>query len=426
MSTQIIVFLLIILFIIGIIHFIKNNDELPIILIIFNLLVLTRLFALEAGDVDWVAFDYGIIFDFDMEQAYTVSQLIFLGTFILFTFYLIFYKKKEQEPSDNSEFFEEFLNKNKNIIIVGFVFFYIFKMFAGNSLGDTLGKGYGFLLTLANSAFIILLFLILYKLKTNIVRKSIFSILFFLIAMSTYSPGLRYQFLGWAIPIFVYLFRNLKPLKKISYYSIGIVVTFVFFSIAGAERQEETRNSSFLDKFDTGIERILVAEDVNFIDGFVMLYQIYPQYLDFHYGLDHLGILLRPVPRAWWAGKPEGAWQQKYAQKYNLGYNFVTGISPTLYGVFFGEGGAFAIIIFSILWAFIFNKIRFGTETYDVDLQYILKGIFLASLLPLLRSGDLAGDISIIGMSYWPIFIFIYRYNKFIKEKKEELIASAK
>jgi hypothetical protein len=420
MNTQVIVFLLIILFIIACFHFIKNNDELPLILVIFNLLVLTRLFALEAGDVDWVAFDYGIIFDFDMEQAYIVSQLIFLGTAVLFISYLIFYKKREQAPVDKAAYFEEFLDKNKNIIIAGFVFFYLFKMATGNSLGDTLGKGYGFLLTLANSAFIILLFLVFYKLKTNILRKSIFGVLFFIVSMSTYSPGLRYQFLGWAIPIFVYLFRNLTPGKKIGYYSIGIVVTFIFFSMAGVAREEENFNKSLSENIDSGIDRILVAEDVNFIDGFVMLHQIYPQYLDFHLGTDHLGILLRPVPRAWWPGKPEGAWQQKYAQKYNLGYNFVTGISPTLYGVFYGEGGAIAIVIFSILWAFIFNKIRSKTEYYDRDLQYILKGIFLASLLPLLRSGDLPGDISIIGMSYWPIFIFIYRYNKFIKEKKEE------
>jgi hypothetical protein len=426
MSTQIIVFLLIILFIIGCFHFIRNNDELPLILVIFNLLVLTRLFALEAGDVDWVAFDYGIIFDFDMEQAYTVSQLIFLGTSVLFIFYLIFYKKREQEPSDNSTYFEEFLDKNKNIIIAGFVFFYLFKMTAGNSLGDALGKGYGFLLTLANSAFIILLFLVFYKLKTNILKKSIFGVLFFIIAMSTYNPGLRYQFLGWAIPIFVYLFRNLTVGKKIGYYSIGIATIFIFFSMAGAAREESNFNKSFSESVDLAVERILIAEDVNFIDGFVMLYQIYPQYLDFHHGADHLGILLRPIPRSWWPGKPEGAWQQKYAQKYNLGYNFVTGISPTLYGVFYGEGGAIAIVIFSILWAFIFNKIRWAAEGYDSNLQFILKGIFLASLLPLLRSGDLAGDISIIGASYWPIFIFIYRYNKFVKERKEEeqLLAS--
>jgi hypothetical protein len=265
-----------------------------------------------------------------------------------------------------------------------------------------------------------LLFLVFYKSKTSPVKKTIFGILFFLIAMSTYSPSLRYQFLGWAIPIFVYLFRNLTPGKKVTYYTVGIVITFIFFSMAGAAREETNQNKSLSESIDTGVERILIAEDVNFIDGFVMLYQVYPQYLDFHLGVDHLAILLRPIPRSWWPGKPEGAWQQKYAQKYNLGANFVTGISPTLYGVFYGEGGTIGIVIFSILWAYAFNKIRTGTEKFDTDLQYILKGMFVSSLLPLLRSGDLPGDIAIIGMSYWPIFIFIYQYNKFVKEKKEE------
>jgi hypothetical protein len=420
MEPTAILYFLILFFIIGVIHFLRNNDELPLVLVVFNLLVMTRFYALSSGRAEWVSFNYGIIFDFDMALAETVNSLIFLGTSVVFIFYFIFYRKAKIEKKDNGRYFEEFLDKKKNLIIAGFCIFYVFKMTIGSSLGENLGKGYGFLLTLANSSFIILLFLVFYKLKTNLVSKIFYGILFTIIALSTYSPGLRYQFLGWAIPIIIFLLRNLTSKKKTAYYFIGVVVIFIFFSVAGAEREETNQGKSLSERIDTGIERILVAEDVNFIDGFVMLYQVYPQYLDYHYGADHLAIFLRPIPRAFWPEKPEGAWQQKYAQKYNLGYNFVTGISPTLYGVFYGEGGTPAIIIFSIIWAFIFNKIRSGIEKYDTDLQSVLKGILLASLLPLLRSGDLPGDISIIGMSYWPIFIFIFSYNRFIQEKKEE------
>jgi hypothetical protein len=264
------------------------------------------------------------------------------------------------------------------------------------------------------------LFLVVYKSNANFLQKLLYGVLFFIIAISTYSSNLRYQFLGWAIPIAVFLLKDFSPKRKFIYYSIGVFITFVFFSVAGAERQEGVRNSTFSETVKAGIQRIIIAEDVNFIDGFVMLYQVYPEYLDFHYGTDHLSIFIRPIPRAWWPSKPEGAWQQKYAQKYNLGDIFVTGISPTIYGVFYGEGGIPGIIMFSIIWAIIFNKIRSAIEDYDIDLQFMLKGIFLASLLPLLRSGDLPGDISIIGMSYWPIIVFVYQYNKFVKEKKED------
>jgi hypothetical protein len=415
MDTQLILFCLIFLLVIGGIHFARANDEIPLILVLFNLLVLTRIYAIEAGS-EWAIFDYGISLDFDLDIAYTVSQFIFLGTLVMFTFYLIFYKKNEKKPVDNSDYLEAFLNENKNIIIVGFVIFYIFKM----TVGSSLTKGYSVLLTLANSSFIILLFLVYDKLKTNFFRKAVFGVLFTVIALSTYSTALRYQFLGWAIPIAIYMFRNFSPVKKVTYYTIGLVITFIFFSIAGAEREETYVKDTISEQIEVGIDRILIAEDVNFIDGFVMLYQVYPRYLNFHYGYDHLGIFLRPIPRVWWPGKPEGAWQQKYAQKNNLGYTFVTGISPTIYGVFYGEAGVFGIIIFSVLWAFLFNKYRKWSEIYSVDLHYILKGVFLASLLPFLRSGDLPGDIAIILMSYWPLIIFVRRYNRFVKERKEE------
>jgi hypothetical protein len=417
MSTNVVLFLLIVLFIIGFYHFKRNNDEIPLVLVVFNLLVITRLYALESGEAEWVNFNYGISFNFDLEQAHIVNDLIFLGTCIIVISYLLFYKKNESESNDSESYFDEFINEKKGTIIIGFALFYLFKMVAGNSLG----VGYSFLLTLANCSFIILTFLVFYKLKAELGKKIIYGIIFGLLAFSTYNPYLRYQFLGWAIPIIVYTFRKSAPLKKAYIYGIGIVVASIFFSIAGTLRSEGSSSMTTEGLFDEGVARLTVGEDVNFIDGFIMLYQVYPQYLDFHYGMDHIGILLRPIPRALWPGKPEGGWHQKYAEKYNNDENFVTGISPTLYGVFYGEGGLTGIIIFSIIWGFFFTRLMIAIQAYELNLQYILKGMLFASLLPVLRSGDLAGDISIIGMSYWPIFIFIYQYNKFIKQKKEEI-----
>jgi hypothetical protein len=75
------------------------------------------------------------------------------------------------------------------------------------------------------------------------------------------------------------------------------------------------------------------------------------------------------------------------------------------------------IIIFSIIWGWFLSRLSFKINCYDTDLAQILKGILIASLIPVLRSGDLAGDIAVVGMSYWPIFTFLYLYHKFIKEK---------
>ena len=379
-----------------------------------------RLYALEEGKVDWIAFDYKIAFTFDMSLAYAVSKLICLGTSVIVISYLFFYKEKEGKTKDSKETFETFLNKKKTIVIIGFIVFFLFKLVAGNSLG----KGYSFLLTLAFNSFIILFFLIFYYSKTNLLTKIAYGFLFVVVAYSTYDPYLRFQFLGWGIPIVIFLAKDVKPIKKSYLFGVGGTVLLVFFSIAGVMRAKDSQGKSFAELYDKGVTSILIGNDINFIDGFVMLYQIYPDYLEYHLGTDHIAILLRPVPRSWWPGKPVGGWHQKFAEKYNIPeYN--TGISPTLYGVFYGEGGSIGIIVFSILWAYMLTRIKLFSESYDRNLQYIIKGILFASLVPVLRSGDLAGDISIVGMSYWPLIVFIYQYNKFLKNINQEAVLDA-
>jgi len=48
----------------------------------------------------------------------------------------------------------------------------------------------------------------------------------------------------------------------------------------------------------------------------------------------------------------------------------------------------------------------------------LIKGIILASFIPILRGGDLPGIVAFIGMSYWPVFVMIYLYNKHLKRIK--------
>lgn len=398
----------------ALIEYFRSKDEIPVYLAFFTYLTISRLFLLESGEADWVSFEYGINFIFNMEYAYIVSNLILLGTFLFILTYLMVNKKNYSvKPKDNPTLFSEFVSSQKNSILYGFVFFFLFSLV----MRGNLSMGYGFLLTLANSSFIILLFLYIINAQGEQWQKYAFAGLMGVLAYATYNPGLRFQFLGWGIPILIYLARNLSAYKKMLAYSVGGTAVLIFFSMAGALRNPENIGKPVSEIFAEGKERLLETEDINFIDGFIMLYQVYPEYLDYHYGMDHLGILLRPVPRSWWPEKPNGGWHQKYADKYNNGEIFGTGISTTVYGVFYGEGGELGIVICSVLWGIGLARIVRFSNTYGDNIHNLIKGMIIAALIPIMRSGDMAGDFAIVGMSYWPIFVFIYRYNKFLKEK---------
>ncbi|HEX8546127.1 MAG TPA: O-antigen polymerase [Cytophagaceae bacterium] len=407
--------ILILFFIVSIAHFFKNNDEIPAFVILFSLLCYLRLRALESGKAEWAEFDYGLYFIFDLEHAYIAWHYIAIGTLTLVLAYFFFFKENKKPKIDTLDSFKTFLRKKEEFFFIGGAIFYVFKLFAGSSLS----VGYSFLLGLASNSFIIFLFLLYFNSNLNLWKRIFFGIFLSLIAYSTYDPVTRFFFLGWSVPVVVYLFRNYHAIKKSVFYIVGLVIISIVFSIGGLMRNYENWNKSTAQLVDEGLETFLLGHDINFIDGFVMLHQVYPRHLDFHLGTDHLGILVRPIPRSLWSGKPEGAWQQKYAAKHNL-EKFVTGISPTIYGVFYGEGGVIAIIIFSILYGYIFVRIKLYWERYSESIQYLIKGVFFAALIPLFRSGDLPGDISIICMSYWPIFLFIYQYNKYL-DKLEQL-----
>lgn len=396
------------------VFFMRRNEELPLFLCFYSGMVLIRLHLLETGQADWIRFDYGIHFIFNMEEAFYVAKLIVLGTVILTCAFLLLVKSPPAVKIDNSDYLKRFLAKKKTLIIVLFVLFYLFQM----AFRTKLSHGYATNLTLANSSFIILIFLLFYKSDTSTIQKVFFSVFTGVLAYSTYSPENRFQFLGWVIPIFFLMMQGKKPMQKLLPAASGLILILIFFSIARTLRSEEVRTGSASEKYDEGVSRLMAFEDINFIDGFIMITQVYPEYLDYHYGMDHLAIFLRPVPRALWPGKPLASWHQKYAAKYNYGEAYDAGFSPTLYGVFYGEGGIIGIVVFSLLWGWFLARVTLACNTYDHDMSAVLKGVLIASLVPVLRSGDLPGDVAVVGMSYWPVFAFIYLYNKFIKKEK--------
>ncbi len=198
----------------------------------------------------------------------------------------------------------------------------------------------------------------------------------------------------------------------------GLFAILIIFSAARVLRytNAEARVLTMEELYEESYERMEESDDVNFIDGFMMMYQVYPRYLDYTYGFDHLNIFLRPIPRVLWPDKPLAGWFQNYQQKYGLEKTTI-GFSPTLYGVFYAEMGTEGIIVFSILWAYGLVWLYRYINQFSSDLSWLLTGVMLTAMIPIFRSGDLPGDVAIVLMSYWPIIYFVYIYKKFLKKE---------
>ncbi len=275
----------------------------------------------------------------------------------------------------------------------------------------------------AFGGFIVLVYLIYSNLD---LRKAGASKIFFLAifvyaASRTYSSAGRFQFLSWAVAVGVIMVKDTSPVLKLRTYIIGGFFLSIAFGLAGAMRGKNSSEFTFRERMDMAMSRNTSGEDQTMLDGFMMVLQVYPQHLNYHYGGEHLEVLFRPIPRSLWPGKPLGGYANKLGLNDNMGGGSV-GISQSLFGSFYGEGGVLGIFIFSIIYSsLLFIIFRYG-DRYDSDVRWIIKGITISSFIPLLRGGDLPGVYAFIGMTFWPTVFFIYRYNKFLITAKRNLM----
>ena len=415
MDKDLIYLILLINLIAAIIFYTQKRCEVPLFISLFNILVQYRMISLELGLSQFVSFDYQIDFEFTFEIAYTICELILLGSSVMMYTFMFLYKPQTRKLQDTNADLKIFLLQRKTYIFAGLLFFSVFQVFLSGSISE----GYGNLSKLANSSFIILFFLIyLFVKKSHLQVKILYLMVFVLIAYISYSPELRFQFLGWMIPIGYYITRNIKPKPKLFLMVGGIFLIMVIFSAARILRYTsyEQRSLSADELYEESYERMQESDDVNFIDGFMMMYQVYPKYLDHTYGMDHISIFLRPIPRDIWAGKPLAGWFQNFQAKYGL-EQIRIGFSPTIYGVFYAEIGTVGIVFFSIVWAYFLAWLYRYLSAFKSDLASLLIGVMLTAMIPLFRSGDLPGDVAIILMSYWPIIYFVYKYRQYVKKR---------
>lgn len=427
LDFQSITILSFLLLFVAIVYFLIENDELPLILTLLYLSSgLYRFWAVAQGNAGWVNVAYARdIFEMTDELGLRALNFFLEGTAVFTISYIIFkwMIKPPRQTFDNPEIFKRFIFSKKTLIISLFVIFTVATFYSRLSVYSLLGQGvsistnisYLYYLPFALSGIILLMFL-LYKNMTfkrdSLVKGAVGATIIFLGYIS-YNPLARFSFLSWAIALTLLYLKDRSPWRKGRIYLALGMPLFLVFSIAGLYRTPGAILLPFETQVEMAFDRFKKAEDQNLLDGMMMVLQVYPENLPFQYGMQHLEILIRPIPRLIWPNKPKGGYANKLGLNENMQNESTVGISETLYGTFYGEGGVYGILVLSILYGLLYAKIIRNAERFNSDIQYLIKGMIFASTTALIRGGDLAGIIAFVGMSYWPVILLIRQYRGF-------------
>ncbi|HRH33571.1 MAG TPA: hypothetical protein PKY12_00860 [Catalimonadaceae bacterium] len=411
-----------------VLFFIKNDEFLGLIVYFFYTSGLNRYNMVISGRDRWVAVAYSKnIFSLNNELGLQALNYFFIGTmaFSVSYFVLSMFRKPPPRFKDSNLALSKFLAKYQTYIVllfiaVGTVSFYARLAFFGSYIqgggGIAFGGSYYIMIGFGLGGVITLMFLVFnnYNNTTQILTKLLYGVLIAFAGSLTYSTSGRFQFLSWSITIGIMYVGDRNPFYKLRIYIIGGLIVSLAFGLAGVQRRTDTSRMGFFQKLSLAWDRNQSTEDMTMLDGFMMVLQVYPQHLNYHFGTEHLEVLYRPIPRAWWPGKPLGGYANKLGLNDNMGGGSV-GISQSIYGSFYGEGGVAGIYILSAIYALILNYIMVSSVRYSTSVRHMIKGLTFASAVPLLRGGDLPGIYAFIGMTFWPVWLFIYQYNKFLR-----------
>lgn len=407
--------------------FFIRNDELPILFVLFFYTSgLQRYTLVTAGAERWVRVAYAKnIFNLTDELGLQALNYFFYGTLVFTLAYSIFSfgRKPPAVFKDDHISLLYFIRQNQLVIISAFaliasVSFYAKLAFVNSfiSSGGSIAAGgsYYVMIGFGLGGVISLMYLVFksYDIKAQFIPKLLIGAVILFAASLTYSSSGRFQFISWSVTIGIVFVGDSNPFYKLRIYLLGGLAVSIAFGLAGVARRTDTSKMSNFEKISAAWQRNKSTEDATMLDGFMMVLQVYPQHLNFHYGTEHLEILYRPIPRSWWPEKPLGGYANKLGLNDNMGGGSV-GISQSLYGTFYGEGGVTGIVILCIIYAYLLNSIMARSIRYNSDVRHLIKGATIASIIPLLRGGDLPGIYAFIGMSFWPVIFFVFRYSSF-------------
>jgi hypothetical protein len=395
----------------GVLWVARKHDEIPLLISTLVFYVFTfRFWALLQG---WASpVDIGFGFDpIDSNSALDVQAIATLGETVLLSVYMLAQRRRINVPHRLAS--PELLSWLKpRVIVLGVVCIFI-SLWARRSVGVQIASG-------KSMAFEVSSYLSLFSMSlvgvailiTALWKSGAFQaqgerlgamLLFLTIFYLTFQPGMRFQFLGWFVAATIILSSGQSVVRRAQVLAIGLAGGVGLFAVAGALRNTEDPT---VELQQSAWERFAFAQDANMLDGFVLLRQVYPAQLDYSYGREHLEIFERPIPRAWWPDKPVGGYMNKLGL-ITADTGFMFGISPSLFGSFYQEGGLVGVVLLSVIYGFGFGRlVSFSTRIVPLA-GLLVRGILAAAIIPLLRGGDLPGIYAWFGMSFWPCVLLL-------------------
>jgi hypothetical protein len=397
----------------GVLWVVRKHDEIPLLISTLLFYVFTfRFWALLQGwtsPVDISNFGFDPV---DVESALDVQAIATLGETVLLSVYMLAQRRRIDVPHTLAS--PDLLGWLKPRVIALGVVCILITLQARRSVEVQVasGKSMSFevssYLSLFSLSLVGVAVLIAALWKSRAFRPEgetfLASLLFVAIIYLTFQPGMRFQFLGWFVAVTIILSSGQSVVRRAQVLVIGLVGAVALFAVAGALRNAEDPT---VELEQSAWERFAFAQDANMLDGFVLLRQVYPRLLKYSYGGEHLEIFERPIPRAWWPGKPVGGYMNKLGI-ITADTGFTLGISPSLFGSFYQEGGLVGVLLLSMIYGFGFGRlVSFSTRIVPLA-GLLIRGILAAAIVPLLRGGDLPGIYAWFGMSFWPCFLFLW------------------
>ena len=399
--------------VLGVLWVARRHDEIPLLISAVLFYVFTfRLWALLMGwtsPVNLSNFGFDAL---DSNGALEAESIAILGQTVLLSIYMLAQRHRIDVPDRLAS--PELLDWLKSRVVALGVICIPVSLLARRAVGVQLaaGRSMGFeissYLILFSLSLVGVAILIAALWKSGAFHTAVERfgalLLFAAIIYLTFQPSMRFQFLGWCVAVTIILASGQPFLRRAQVLVIGLVGAVALFAVAGALRNAEEPT---VELEQSAWERFAFAEDANMLDGFALLRQVYPEMLDYSYGEEHLEILERPIPRAWWPGKPVGGYMNKLGI-ITADSDFMLGISPSLFGSFYQEGGLVGVLILSIIYGFGFGRlVSFSTRIVPLG-GLLLRGMLAAAIVPLLRGGDLPGIYAWFGMSFWPCVLLLW------------------